>query len=106
MSNTPQEAALDRFLQTHPEACEISFRAGWYAGEHHERFVRTAKGYVQSKGAAHHSWNKELTEKYIQAKELVLKGFTKREACKMVGLVYDTYLRRQRIEMLEQESFK
>lgn len=105
MSNTPQEAALEKYALTNKEVCEVSFRAGWYAGAHHERFVRTAKGYEQPTGQQHHSWRQDITEKYEQAKELVLKGFTKREACKMVGMTYDTYLRRQRINIFGRDRF-
>lgn len=44
------------------------------------------------------SRNEYLTKKYEEAKLLVSSGITKMDACKKVGLLYDTYMRRQRME--------
>ena len=41
-----RETSLDKFLQEHPEGCEISFRAGWYAAkqERHPEPVTSNRG--------------------------------------------------------------
>ena len=106
MSHKPQETALDRYIREHPEACEISFRAGWYAGAHHERAVRRVDDRKTTKGHNHAAWRQDITDKYTEAKRLVEKGCTKKEACEMVGLAYDNYMRRQRLEIFGRDRFE
>lgn len=86
-----RETSLDKFLQEHPEGCEISFRAGWYAAkqERHPEPVTSNRG---------PGLNDLVTQQYEAVKALVLKGLSKSEACKMIGMHRDAFCRRQRIE--------
>ena len=106
MSNIPTEKALNKYALTHPECCEISFRAGWQAGEHHERAVRGEATQRARLGANHKAWRSDITEKYNEAKKLFNKGYTKIEACQMVGLAYDNYMRRQRLEIFGRDRLE
>ena len=92
------ERALDNYLQDHPDGCEISFNAGWHAAMHEATRTRVLIATNHPTGENSPYWKPELTDKYNEAKILVLKGYKKTEACKMVGLGYDVYMRRQRIE--------
>ena len=42
--------------------------------------------------------NRWITKKYLEAKKLVQEGLPKTIACKQVGISYESYMRRQRIE--------
>lgn len=104
-----KENAADDFLDEHPEGCEVSFNYGWEAAmqEHKKRAIRKAiaeKG--GASGPANSRWNPEITKKYEEAKVLVAQGSTRLAASRAVGLPYDSYMRRQRMEEKGQEPYR
>lgn len=95
--NREQEWALEDYLDEHPNDCEVSFNAGWVAAMMQKKRENISAAMTGRFHEQSSSWNPEVTKKFNEARELVLRGYTKIEACRMVGLPYDSYMRRQRI---------
>ena len=104
--NREQEWALEDYLDEHPNGCEVSFNAGWVAAMMQKRREKISVAMRGRCGDKSSSWNEELTKKYAEAKDLVLRGFSKAEACRRVNMNYDSYIRRQRIEIHGKDRFK
>jgi hypothetical protein len=104
--NREQEWALEDYLDEHPNGCEVSFNAGWVAAMMHKKKAKISAAMTGRFREKSPSWSNEITQKYNEAKELVIRGHTKAEACLQVGLSYDSYMRRQRIEYSGRDRIK
>lgn len=96
--NRAQEYALEDFLDEKPNGCETSFNAGWHAAMLETKRRKIQAHRITRLNDKSPRWDNELTTKYEEAKALVIKGYTKAESCLQVGISYDSFMRRQRIE--------